>query len=233
MKIKILVAALTAAAVAAPIHTVACQQSAEIDPVSVSPDKYKVLLENDRVRVVEYSIKPGERDQPHTHPPKVSYVVTGGSLRIHLGDSSFVTNDSTGDVSWRGHVTRHYAENVGTTPMRIVLFEVKRVDGVKAPAALDPALVVPTDVKVRFENDSVRVVEALIPPGFKEKLHTHPPYVTYVLDGGNVRLHNPDGTSRDAVLTPGQAYFTGAITHWAENTGTSTLRLILVEMRQR
>ena len=127
----------------------------------------------------------------------------------------------------------HYATNVGNTNEHIILFEVKRVDGEKAPASLDPALVVPTDVSVRFENDSVRVIEALIPPGFKEKLHTHPPYVTYVLDGGNVRLHSADGTSRDAVLTPGQAYFTDKITHWAENIGTTTLHLILVEMRHR
>lgn len=230
---KFIAIALTAAALSTPRHSLACQQSADIDPVSVSPEKYKVLLENDRVRVVDYSIKPGERDQPHTHPPKVSYVVSGGSLRITLRDTSFIATDSTGEVAWRGVVPWHYATNVGNTAEHIILFEVKRIDGEKAPASLDPALVVPTDVSVRFENDSVRVIEALIPPGFKEKLHTHPPYVTYVLDGGNVRLHSIDGTSRDAVLTPGQAYFTDKITHWAENIGTTTLRLILVEMRHK
>ena len=230
---KFIATALAVAALSMPGHALACQQSTDIDPVSVSPDKYKVLLENDRVRVVDYSIKPGERDQPHTHPPKVSYVVTGGALRITLRDTSFIAADSTGEVAWKGVVPWHYATNVGNTNEHIILFEVKRVDGEKAPASLDPALVVPTDVSVRFENDSVRVIEALIPPGFKEKLHTHPPYVTYVLDGGNVRLHSADGTSRDAVLTPGQAYFTDKITHWAENIGTTTLHLILVEMRHR
>jgi quercetin dioxygenase-like cupin family protein len=230
---KFIAIALTAVALSTPSHSLPCQQSTDIDPVTVSPDKYKVLLENDRVRVVDYSIKPGERDQPHTHPPKVSYVVTGGSLRITLRDTSFIAADSTGEVAWKGIVPWHYATNVGNTDEHIILFEVKRVDGEKAPASLDPAFVVPTDVSVRFENDSVRVIEALIPPGFKEKLHTHPPYVTYVLDGGNVRLHATDGTSRDAVLTPGQAYFTDKITHWAENIGTTTLHLILVEMRHK
>src|SRR6478672_6552547 len=230
---KFIATALAVAALSTPCHALACQQSTEIDPVSVSPEKYKVLLENDRVRVVDYSIKPGERDQPHTHPPKVSYVVTGGSLRITLRDTSFIAADSTGEVAWKGVVPWHYATNVGNTNEHIILFEVKRVDGEKAPASLDPALVVPTDVSVRFENDSVRVIEALIPPGFKEKLHTHPPYVTYVLDGGNVRLHSADGTSSDAVLAPGQAYFTDKITQWAENIGTTTLHLILVEMRHR
>ena len=57
-------------------------QPGEIDPVEVSPDMYHIQLENEHVRVVEYQIAPGERDNWHTHPAKVSYVVSGGSLRI-------------------------------------------------------------------------------------------------------------------------------------------------------
>ncbi len=216
-----------------PGCSLACQQPTDIDPVSVSPDKYKVLLENDQARVVEYSVKPGERDQPHTHPPKVSYVVNGGSLRITLGDTSFISNDSAGEVSWRGAVPRHFAENVGATPVRIVLFEVKRADGAGVAPAEDRALVDPSSISVKLENDSVRVMEAVLPPGYKEKLHTHPPYATYVVDGGKVRLHMADGTTGDAELKPGQALFSERVTHWAENIGTSTMRLILVELRRR
>jgi len=205
-----------------------CQQT---DPVSASPGMYKVLLENDQVRVVEYSVKPGERDQPHTHPPKVSYVASGGSLRITLRDTSFVTNDSTGKVTWRGSVPRHYAENVGSSPVRIVLFEVKRIDGEVASPDQDPARVNPSSITVKLENDSVRVMEALIPPGFKEKQHTHPPYAMYILSGGNIRMHYPDGTTRDAEMTTGAALFSDKTTHWAENTGSSTIRVLLVELR--
>ncbi|HZJ01759.1 MAG TPA: hypothetical protein VFD22_13945 [Gemmatimonadaceae bacterium] len=205
-----------------------CQQT---DPVSASPGMYKVLLENDQVRVVEYSVKPGERDQPHTHPPKVSYVASGGSLRITLGDTSFVTNDSTGEVTWRGAVPQHYAANVGSTPVRIVLFEVKRIDGEAASPDQDPARVNPSSITVKLENDSVRVMEAVIPPGFKEKQHTHPPYAMYILTGGNIRMHYPDGTTRDVEMTTGAALFSDKTTHWAENTGSSTIRVLLVELR--
>jgi len=205
-----------------------CQQT---DPVSASPGMYKVLLENDQVRVVEYSVKPGERDQPHTHPPKVSYVASGGSLRITLGDTSFVTNDSTGEVTWRGAVPQHYAANVGSTPVRIVLFEVKRIAGEAASPDQDPARVNPSSITVKLENDSVRVMEAVIPPGFKEKQHTHPPYAMYILTGGNIRMHYPDGTTRDVEMTTGAALFSDKTTHWAENTGSSTIRVLLVELR--
>ena len=55
--------------------------------------------------------------------------------------------------------------------------------------AQDPAVVNPSSITVRLENDSVRVMEAVLEPGFKEKIHAHPAYVMYVLSGGKVRLH--------------------------------------------
>ena len=102
------------------------QRPAQIDAVVASPDRFTILLENEHVRVVEYVLRPGERDRWHTHPPKVSYVVSGGQLRIHLADgTSFVSDEKEGTAVWMDALPRHYAENVGTTPVRIVLVEVK------------------------------------------------------------------------------------------------------------
>jgi len=102
------------------------QQAAEIDAVQVSPDRYRVLLDNQEVRVIEYVLRPGERDLWHTQPPRVSYVVSGGSLRITQADgTSFVTNEKQGTAQWMNTLGRHYAQNIGTTPVRIVLVEVK------------------------------------------------------------------------------------------------------------
>jgi hypothetical protein len=42
----------------------------------------------------------GDRDQWHTHPPKVSYVVAGGTLRITTEDGqSFLTDEKSGSAS--------------------------------------------------------------------------------------------------------------------------------------
>ncbi len=98
----------------------------QVDAVSVSPDRFKVLLENPHVRVVEYVLLPGERDQWHTHPPKVSYVVSGGTLRITTEDGqSFLTEEKAGSATWMDTLGRHFATNVGKTPVRIVLVEIK------------------------------------------------------------------------------------------------------------
>src|SRR5437762_5880359 len=53
--------------------------------------------------------------------------------------------------------------------------------------AQDPAIVNSKTIRVRFENDRVRVLEAILPPGTKEQVHSHPAYVIYVLAGGRYR----------------------------------------------
>lgn len=110
------------------------QPAQAIDAAAASPDRFKILLDNEQVRVLEYMLRPGERDQWHTHPPKVSYVVSGGQLRIHLADgTSFLADETKGTAVWMEALPRHYAENVGKTDVKIVLTEVKSM-------ANDPAL---------------------------------------------------------------------------------------------
>jgi quercetin dioxygenase-like cupin family protein len=108
------------------VLSVSAPSAQEIDAVVASPDRFTVLLDNAQVRVVEYTLRPGERDQWHTHPPKVSYIVSGGQLRIHLADgTSFLSDETRGTAVWMDALPRHYAENVGKTDVKIVLTEVK------------------------------------------------------------------------------------------------------------
>ena len=59
--------------------------------------------------------------------------------------------------------------------------------------AQDPAVVNSKTINVRFENDRIRVLEAMLPPGAKEQVHSHPAYVIYVLAGGKYRNYAADG----------------------------------------
>ena len=38
------------------------------DAVTVAPNNYKTLLENDRIRLLEYRGKPGDKTEMHSHP---------------------------------------------------------------------------------------------------------------------------------------------------------------------
>ncbi len=98
----------------------------EIDFVESSPDKAKILLENEYVRVIEYSLKPGEKDSTHTHPPKTSYVISGGTLRVYPeNEKPFDAEEVKGTADWADKRGKHYVENIGKTTVTILLTEIK------------------------------------------------------------------------------------------------------------
>jgi beta-alanine degradation protein BauB len=97
--------------------------------------------------------------------------------------------------------------------------------------AQDPAVVNSKTIKVKFENDRVRVLEAELPPGTKEQVHSHPAYVIYVLTGGKYRNYAADGKTTEGELKTGEVLYRDPLTHAAENIGATTLHLILVELK--
>jgi len=98
-------------------------------------------------------------------------------------------------------------------------------------SAQDPAVVQSATVKVKFENEKVRVLEAKLPPGVKEAVHSHPTYVIYVMTGGKVRNYASDGKITETELKDGDVLYREPLTHAAENIGTTTMHFILVEMK--
>ena len=52
------------------------------DPVTVSPTNYKKVLDNERVRVLDVTVKPGETIPFHSHPDYSLYVIEGGLARF-------------------------------------------------------------------------------------------------------------------------------------------------------
>ena len=98
-------------------------------------------------------------------------------------------------------------------------------------SAQDPAVVNSKTIKVKFENDRVRVLEAALPPGAKEQVHSHPAYVIYVLEGGRYRNYASDGKITEGELKSGEVLFREPLTHAAENIGDKPLHMILVELK--
>src|ERR1043166_3331369 len=97
--------------------------------------------------------------------------------------------------------------------------------------AQDPAVVNSKTIQVKFENDRVRVLEATLPPGVKEQVHSHPSYVIYVLEGGRYRNYASDGKVTEGELKTGEVLFREPLTHAAEKIGDKPLHMILVELK--
>lgn len=95
----------------------------------------------------------------------------------------------------------------------------------------DPLTVNSKTIALKLENARVRVLEATLKPGDKEKTHSHPAYVIYVIEGGKVRTHAVDGTVTEADFKTGDVIYREPVTHWAENIGNTTIRLELVELK--
>lgn len=98
---------------------------ADQDPVAVSPQYYTVRFENDRVRVLEYRLKPGEKEAMHKHPPGVVYILSDSTVRATLPDGKVSElKGKAGEVAFRESAT-HAIENVGTQEARALAVDLK------------------------------------------------------------------------------------------------------------
>ena len=98
--------------------------------------------------------------------------------------------------------------------------------------AQDPAVVNAKTIRVKLENSRVRVFEAVLKPNDKEQLHSHPAYVIHVIAGGRIRSHGTDGKTTEYELVTGDTLYRDPITHWAENIGSTTIHLVVVELKE-
>lgn len=197
-----------------------------------APEGRKELINNDRVRVVEITMKPGDKAPTHTHPAHVVYALSDSKTKFTLPDGKTVMEtNKKGEVEFRAAVT-HSAENVGKETNRLLMVEIK--DGGKgapAPKGDDPLKASPKTFKKLFENDRVRVLEATAKPGVRDPLHVHPAYVTYVINGGKVKFIGPDKKSEEVELKEGTASFREAAAHANENVGKTEIQVLVFELK--
>lgn len=95
-----------------------------LDPAATNPDHYRVLFENDRVRVLEYLDRPGDRTTPHAHPDSVMYTLSSFRRRLAAHGQEREVEMTAGTVGWLP-AQQHHGENVGETPTRVLFVELK------------------------------------------------------------------------------------------------------------
>jgi hypothetical protein len=99
------------------------------DPVKTDGDKYKVIFENDCVRVLDYKDRPGDRTQQHKHPAFVLYSLSTFKRSITLPNGKVLQRQfKEGDVMWSDSQT-HIGTNTGDTPTHVILVEMKSAIG--------------------------------------------------------------------------------------------------------
>ncbi|MBC9226261.1 cytoplasmic protein [Aeromicrobium sp. 636] len=104
-----------------------------LDPAVTNADHYRVILENDQVRVLEYTDVPGDETTPHEHPDSVMYTLSSFRRRLMSGDFAMDVELDTGTVLWLP-AQQHHAKNIGETPTHVIFVELKQA-GAAPPAA--------------------------------------------------------------------------------------------------
>jgi quercetin dioxygenase-like cupin family protein len=94
------------------------------DPISTDPDKYRVMFENDRVRVLEYVDQPGARTTPHAHPDSVMVTLSSFQRRLHGGDGHRDVQLQAGAAHWLP-AQEHAGENIGDSDTHTLFIELK------------------------------------------------------------------------------------------------------------
>src|SRR5260370_18087713 len=94
-------------------------------PLAVAAGQYQLVLENDRVRVLSYTSKPGDKVGVHSHPPYVSYYLTDCKVKTVFPDGRTVeVPRKAGDVLWNEAGTHSLHQNTGAA-CHIILVEPK------------------------------------------------------------------------------------------------------------
>jgi len=99
--------------------------AATLDPLLLAPENYRLLLENDRVRVFDVRIQPGENLSMHANGPSVIYVFNDGRLKHTYPDGTTkVKTAVSGAVIW-DEAEAHETMNVGNTDIHSLKIELK------------------------------------------------------------------------------------------------------------
>lgn len=94
-------------------------------PTETDPDKYKVILDNERVRVFRYHDEPGAKTRLHHHEAFTLYALGPFKRRLTFADGTTKEREfKAGDVIWM-EAQDHVGENTGTTSTDVLIVELK------------------------------------------------------------------------------------------------------------
>lgn len=94
------------------------------DPVVTNPSLYRVILENDRVRVLEYRDQPGDTTRPHSHPDSVMVTLSAFRRSLRSGGREVDVELPAFQARWLD-AQEHSGTNIGTTETHTIFVELK------------------------------------------------------------------------------------------------------------
>lgn len=95
------------------------------DAVDAAPEVYRILLENDRVRVLEVTGVPGIASPMHAHPDSVMHAINAADIQVTGADGESQRVEIPAGATFWNPATEHSVENVGSETVRFIRVELK------------------------------------------------------------------------------------------------------------
>jgi len=109
------------------------------DPVKVDAKHYKVVFENDKVRILDTKLGPKEKSVMHEHPAVVAVFVTDGHVMFTFPDGKTEHQMIKAGESRAMPAGKHLPENMGDKTTEVIVIELKGI----TPPPPPPAKVAP------------------------------------------------------------------------------------------
>ncbi|NZA25567.1 hypothetical protein H0E84_04165 [Luteimonas sp. SJ-92] len=193
-----------------------------------------VVLENEHVRVVEIFAAPGQRVPIDGPRPHVIVSLTKARLDAVSADGDRSAVDyAPGQILWRDPATARFARvAAGNAHLFVVELKQAELDAGRpsAPLAPDHSIIVdPDQHHLVFENEHVRIVDGMAPPGARSAAHSHPPSVLVSLAKSRFRV-TIRGATRIFDFEPATVRWTNHFRHrWEILSGEA--RVVMVEIK--
>jgi quercetin dioxygenase-like cupin family protein len=97
----------------------------EMDALVAASNVYKLLNENDKIRVLEVVSKPGDVAKMHHHPDHVVYALKGGKASLTSGGKTQEMEIKAGSVMFLD-AQDHEMKNIGSTTLDLLVVELKK-----------------------------------------------------------------------------------------------------------
>jgi beta-alanine degradation protein BauB len=97
--------------------------------------------------------------------------------------------------------------------------------------AQDPVKAAP-EIKVRLQNEQIRVLDIRVEPGGKLPTHSHPAHVLVAFNPCKIKFGLPNGKTVEAEMKAQEVVWSGPVTHSVENVGSSECHVLNIELKE-
>lgn len=197
------------------------------DPVKIAGGTYKVVAENERVRVLHVTLAAGTKVPLHDHPAHVAITLNGGAFVMTTPDGKASDIEVKAEEALLNPAGKHAMANPGKTAMDVVVIEMKAAPGTATIPSSRPGMKMVSLLK----DARVEAWRITVDPTFKEPAGTKHDYDQVVVplapSAVNLTLDGKKITS----WKRGEAYLIGRGVPHESGGGNAPADVIIVSIK--